>query len=386
MDFKSAPAIQEAVKTRAAEGTYGYAVPSEKLKAAIVRNAKDAWGAPDADDRWIRFHPGLIGGLFQAARLAETVIVPTPVYPPFLNAARDTGRMLTINAMDAETVMEQLDDTLASLEGKCVVLWCNPHNPTGRVWRRSELEAFSKVIAKHADKVTAVSSDEVWSGLVLDDAKTPFTSLATVAFSSKEHQPLRDRLIILTSPSKTYNVAALDMAFALIPNDALRRRYFRAGRDQAECTPFGLAAAEAILHGGGSDLRRDILTPSNGACEAWRQNIIAYLRDNRDIAVDFITTNCHDLSVTEVPEASYLLWLDATALRRPGTANLADYLRINYDLALSDGSPFFGKSDSGFLRLNFACTRSLLLEALSRLQAAVTDLAESPGTTAPPPR
>ena len=90
MDLKSAPAIQEAVKSRAAAGAYGYVLPSKDLLSAIVRNGREAWGATDFSEKWIRFHPGLIGGLYQACRLGDSVIVPTPVYPPFLNAARDS--------------------------------------------------------------------------------------------------------------------------------------------------------------------------------------------------------------------------------------------------------------------------------------------------------
>jgi len=399
MDFASAPAIQRAVVGRAEVGAYGYSLPSAGLSASIVANVQEAWKATEADATWIRYHPGLIGGLYQAARLAGengTVVVPTPVYPPFLNAARDSATMKTINAAEPADVFSELDRVLAETaaappssssspnkknKGGVVVLWCNPHNPTGRVWRREELETLADVVARHADKVTAICSDEVWSGLVFDDQATPFTSLATVAFAAedeatkKRNALLRERLIVLTSPSKTYNVAALDFAFAVVPNANLRRRYFRAGRDQAECTPFGLAAAEAILAGGGcGEVRNDVLTPANGDCEDWRRAIIDHLRPNRDVAVDFLAAHCSPhLVVTNVPEASYLLWLDATALLRK-TNNFAEYLRTNHDLVLSDGSPFFGKADSGFLRLNFACSQDLLLDALHRIKRAVDDL------------
>jgi len=287
----------------------------------------------------------------------------------------------TVDASAPETVFDEIDSALENLREKgakkCVILWCNPHNPLGRVWRREELEKLVKVVVKHGDFVTAVCSDEVWSGMVLDDDKTPFTSLAKCAFQN--NVVLRDRLVLLTSPSKTYNVAALDFAFAVVPNDHLRRRYFRHGRDQAECTPFGLAAAEAIFLKGGCEKRGDVLTPENGQCETWRLSVIDYLRSNRDLAIDFITTHCDPhIKIAATPEASYLLWLDGNGLDIP---HLADFLRDNYNIALSDGSPFFGKPDSRFLRLNFACERDLLIKALNRLKTAVDDYRAQHGTS-----
>jgi len=339
-----------------------------------------AWGADDAAERWLRFHPGLVGGLYHAARLAKggAVVVPTPVYPPFLNAARDTAdRVLGVDASAPEVVFDELDRALAGDAGPVTILWCHPHNPTGRVWRRAELEQLAQIVDTHADKVVAVCSDEVWSGLVLDDDSTPFVSLGTVAHAG--HRALRERLVVLTSPSKTYNVAALDFAVAIVPNDALRRRYFRAGRDQAEVTPLGLAAAAAVLDGAADDGRGDVLSAADGACEAWRQRLVAYLRSNRDAAVAFVEERCAPrVRVATVPEASYLLWLDASGL---GVPNAASHLRTHFGLGLNDGDPFFGKTATGFVRLNFACPRPTLEEGLQRLLRACEETTAAAGAS-----
>lgn len=367
MDLVCPEPVRAAVAKRATHGVYGYTVASPDLKNDIVDNVRAAWGAVEARPEWLRFHPGLISGLYHSARLVGregAVIVPQPVYPPFFNAARDASNLLPVDSDD----LADLERVVAANSHRpLVVLWCNPHNPTGRVWRRAELERL--VRAATAPHVVAICSDEVWSGLVLDDLATPFVSLGQLAFETEtpDAQALRKRLIVLTSPSKTYNVAALDVAFAVVPNDALRRRYVRAGRDQAECTPFGLAAAEQIFSHD-TPGAPDILRPYHGRCEPWRAKLVSYLAANRDYAVDFIRTRCAPfVAVAAIPEASYLLWLDASLL-----ADFpADYLRDDFDLALSDGGPFFAaKPDRRFVRLNFGCSRTTLEEGLRRLGAA----------------
>lgn len=232
MDIACPEPVRRAVEKRAAHGIYGYTVASPELKECIAANVASAWSAREADPSWIRFHPGLIAGLYHGARLVGReglVVAPQPVYPPFLNAARDASRLKAVDAGDFDT----LENVVATADSPTVLLFCNPHNPTGRVWRLGELERIAHLVERNAESIVAVLSDEVWSGLVYDDTRTPFTSLGQLAFSSKSYAPaLRDRLIVLTSPSKTYNIASLDFALAVIPNDSLRRRYIRAGRDQ----------------------------------------------------------------------------------------------------------------------------------------------------------
>ena len=172
---------------------------------------------------WVRWHPGLIPALYHAARLAGprgAVVVPTPVYPPFLNAAKDASQCIELDLgneggpLDEALLRETLDKAVATADGEDVVLlWCNPHNPTGRVWRRHEMEAVARECSK---RNIILASDEVWSGLILDDV--PFTPAGALDVDV--------RLISITSASKTYNVAGLDVAFAVVEDDALRRRYF----------------------------------------------------------------------------------------------------------------------------------------------------------------
>lgn len=371
MDLACPGPVREAVEKRALHGIYGYTSASDGLKRAIADNVNEAWGVQDARESWIRFHPGLIAGLYHTSRLVKdgVVIAPQPVYPPFLNAARDSAsEFVAVDSGDFDALESALE---ASRDKPTALLWCNPHNPTGRVWRREELERLAGLVEKYRDSIVAVCSDEVWSGLVLDERVTPFTSLGEI-----ESEALRKRLVVLTSPSKTYNVASLDFAIAIVPDDSLRRKYFRAGRDQAEVTPFGFAAAEAIFLGGGEC--HDIIRPAGGACEEWRKQVVKHLAANRDFAVNFVQENCAPhIKVASVPEASYLLWLQVSRDLFENSEvpySAADFLREKVGIGLTDGRPFFSGTDtkeaSTYVRLNFGCSRDRLEQGLMKLAEA----------------
>jgi len=356
-----APApVREAVAEASKAGIYGYVDPSASLVEAVCAGMGRSWGRP-VSTSWVRWHPGLIPALYHCARLAGPkgcVVVPTPVYPPFLNAAEDASQCIELDlgqrggALDESLLRETLDKAVATANGEDVVLlWCNPHNPTGRVWRRNEMEAVAR---ECASRNVILASDEVWSGLILDEVPfTPAGSLDTDV-----------RLISITSASKTYNVAGLDVAFAVVEDDGLRRRYFRAGRDQAEPSHAGLEALAAILdaEGGGPC----VLTPPRGACEAWRRAMVDHLRANRDAAVSFLERECGDLVKVAAPaESTYLLWLDARKLgASPGL------FLSQRGVYLTDGAAFGAR---GFVRLNFCCSRAVLDEGLERIKDACAE-------------
>ena len=231
-DFASPPAVRDAVRDAAAAAQFGYVNPPAALVDAARMAVGRSWGRA-VDAAWFRWQPGLIAALYHAARLAGpagAVAAPAPVYPPFRNAADDCSVRVDVDVghggepLDEAALERALEEAVEKARGgDAVLLWCNPHNPTGRVWREAEMRAVAEACA--ARNVVLVS-DEVWSGLVYD---APFTSAGIF------HGEIPGlRLVVLTSPSKTYNVAGLDLALAVIPDDALRRRYFRAGRDQAE--------------------------------------------------------------------------------------------------------------------------------------------------------
>lgn len=212
------------------------------------------------------------------------VAVATPIYYPFLSAPENhvgaelftfplARRPLNDGTPNSENIWryeideEALRATLQR-DNVRVLLWCNPHNPTGRVWTREEMRIVAQACVDHD---VALLSDEVWADLILDEEATPFTGAAAILGEEEIGERLAETgLVILTSPSKTYNVAALDLAMAVIPNKDFRHRFTKVGADVAEVPPFGYAAALACYD-----------DPS-GEVESWRQRLVHYLKANRD--------------------------------------------------------------------------------------------------------
>jgi len=210
--------------------------------------------------------------------------VATPIYYPFIAAPGNQAnaslvevpllrRPLNDGTPNSDRIWryeidEQALESALQREDVRVLLWCNPHNPTGRVWTRDEMRVVARLCAENN---VALLSDEVWADLVLDESATPFTGAAAMLAPDEVGEDLaKAGLVVLTSPSKTYNVAALDLAIAVIPDEKARRRFTAAGRDKAEVPPFGYAAALAIFE------------DSDGEVEMWRRRLVDYLRANRD--------------------------------------------------------------------------------------------------------
>jgi cysteine-S-conjugate beta-lyase len=269
------------------------------------------------------------------------VMTVTPVYPPFLEAPPNQGRRLL-------TVPATLTDgrwqlPLAAMERAVtpdtrVLLFCHPHNPLGRVWAADEVAEVARFCRRH-DLV--LCSDEIHCDLVLDPLE--HVPSATVGADGGA------RTVTLMSPSKTFNLPGLNFAFAVIADQRLRRRFERCG---AGLLPFpgcfALAAAEAAYRRGGP----------------WLEELLAYLRTNGDLVERCVAESIPRVAMTHV-EATYLAWLDVRALGLPDAAKAC----LEAGVALSAGAAF---GDPGFLRLNFACRRDTLLEALRRLRSALS--------------
>jgi cystathionine beta-lyase len=221
---------------------------------------------------------------------------------------------------------------------------CNPHNPLARVWRRDELVRLGDFCARH-DLV--LCSDEIHCDLILDES-LPHIPTATLSPETAA------RSITLMAPSKTYNVPGLGTSFAVIPDSTLRARFVRATAGiVAEVTTLGFSACEAAY--------RD--------SEPWRQDLLAYLRGNRDFLLDFLARELPSLHVATPIEATYLAWINIEAL------NLADPIAHfeQHGVGLSECA-FFGAKRGTHVRINFGCPRATLAEALRRIKTAVTAL------------
>jgi cysteine-S-conjugate beta-lyase len=345
MDFPSPPAVIAALHDRVAHGVFGYTHATDELESAVraALKAEYAWDVPPQALVWL---PGLVSGLNVLCRAVgeprDEVATFTPIYPPFLSAPgfaqRSVMRVPLVRA--AERWEMDLDLLERSLTPRTrLLLLCSPHNPVGRVWSRPELNALAEIACRH-DLV--VGSDEVHAGLVLDEDKPhlPFASLGN---------EISPRTVTLMAPSKTFNLPGLGCSFAVITDSRLRRDFCRAMEGIVpHVNLFGYSAAQAAYQDG----------------ETWRFALLAYLRGNRDLVEKKIGA-LPGLTMTHV-EATYLAWIDA---RQSGLANPVRDLE-EAGVGLSDGADF---GAPGFVRLNFGCSRSLLLEGLDRMREALVD-------------
>ncbi|GAB4177916.1 MAG: PatB family C-S lyase [Rhodocyclaceae bacterium] len=346
MDFRAPGQVLDALRRRLDHGVFGYASPPDTLPDAIAEAiARDhGWRI---EPGWLVWLPGLVSGLNVACRAVgrpgDAVFTCTPIYPPFLSAPRNWERDLVCEPLVLRGGRWEWDFERAEAAitpRTRLLLLCNPHNPTGRVFDAGELLHVAG-IAQHHDLV--VCSDEIHCGLVLEPGCThlPIASL---------DPDIARRTITLMAASKTYNLPGLGCAFAIIPDPALRRT-FRAAMAGIVPDPnvMGWVATEAAYRHGAH----------------WRERLLEYLRGNRDRAIDAIAA----LPGLEArsPQATFLAWMDARGTGLPDPAAFFESAGV----ALSDGGAF---AAPGFLRLNFGCPRWRLDEALRRMGAALAPL------------
>ncbi len=348
MDFKSAPAIIDALHARVEHGIFGYARPVKSTTDAVVVAMEQRYDWK-IDPAWIVWLPGLVVGLNVVAQAfaqpGEEVLTLAPVYPPFMSAPKNSARgsVSVPWAHDGSGWAIDWEALERAVTPRTKLFYlCNPHNPLARVWRRTELTRLAEFCERHN---LVLCSDEIHCDLILDPA---LPHIPTSVLSPE----IAARTITLMAPSKTYNVPGLGTSLAIIPDAMRRARFIRATAGiVAEATCLGFTACEAAY--------RD--------SEPWRQALLAYLRDNRDCLLDTIARELPGVRVEAPVEATYLLWMNVSAL---GLENPAAHFE-KHGVGLSDGA-MFGAAKGSHVRLNFGCTRATLVEAMRRMKAALT--------------
>ncbi|WP_028455998.1 MalY/PatB family protein [Chitinilyticum litopenaei] len=341
MDFAAPPAVLAALHERIAHGVLGYGNPPESLPAAFIDYAARHYGW-QIDPDWLVWLPGLVQGLNLACRAVgepgDAVLTATPVYPPFLRAPGLAGRTLITVPLAEQGGRWGWD--LAALEAAIspqtrLLLLCHPHNPVGRAWTRTELDALLAIAKRHQ---LVVCSDEIHCDLLLDEG------LRHQAFAGLDAD-FASQTISLFAPSKTWNLPGLGCALAVIPDAGLRRRFMR---EMAGLVPavnvLGYVAAEAAYRDDGQ----------------WHAELLATLRHNRALLIRAFAGSRLGLTV---PEATYLAWIDARSIDAQNPLPVFEAA----GLGLSDGRDF---GLPGYLRLNFGCPASTIETAIQRLQAA----------------
>lgn len=341
-DFQAAPAILEALHQRIDHGVFGYSRPSPRLIKLILERMHSLYGWQVEAD-WLLFMPGVVPGLNFACkawcRPESSIISPTPVYYPFLNAPGYNERR--ISHLPMQLVADRWLPDFERLEQLAVdadlLLLCNPHNPGGTVFTRAELEQIADIAERH--EVT-VCSDEIHCDLLLDKGARhiPFASLSAAA---------AQRSAVLMAPSKTFNIAGLCCSFAIIPNPTLRHKLQQSMRGlMADNNLLGFIAAEAAYAEG----------------EEWLAAQLEYLRDNRDLLMRELGS-LPGVKIAHI-EATYLAWIDVSGLQLENP--IASFEAGG--VGLSPGAQF---GDGNFIRLNFGCSRELLTEAIRRMKRVI---------------
>ncbi len=348
MDFRVAEPILKALHERIDHGVFGYARECGELREVVADRLRRLyrWQVP-ADA--ILFQPGVVLGFNRVCRMAAAagaaVLVQPPVYPPILGAPLQSGLTLQQSPLTrlpgGAYEMDFASLEAAMTERTRVMILCNPHNPVGRAFRPEELERLAAICLR---KGVLICSDEIHCDILYRGTRhVPVAALAP---------EIAARTVTLMAPSKTFNIPGLHCSMAIVTDSALRRRlktteppFF------PEVNALGLVAALAAYSDG----------------DEWLLQALNYLEGNCDLVVDFVSRELPGVTMFK-PEATYLAWLDCRGSAIPGDPQ--KFFLEKARVALSAG-PHFGEPGAGFARLNFACPRATLLQALGRMKAAL---------------
>ncbi|MBP1750434.1 MAG: putative aminotransferase [Deltaproteobacteria bacterium] len=350
MDFVSPEPIVKALHERVDHRVFGYAGAGEELINIIRQRLKRLYDW-DVPAEHIIFVPGVVTGLNLAFQLfagpGDAVLVQPPVYSHFIADPVIRGRTLIDPPMikkgdtyeiDFDAFEERITDATR------IYVLCNPHNPVGRVFRKDELERLADICMR---RDILICADEIHCDLLYPDHKhMPIATLSS---------EVADRTITFMSPSKTFNLAGLKCSFAVIKNPLLRKTWIRGSEGLIpHVNIMGLTAALAAYRDG----------------QDWLEQCLSYLTGNRDFLVEYVREKLSSISMTRL-EATYLAWLDFRRSGIPG--NPFRFFLKESKVALNDGVEY-GKGGEGFARLNFACPRKTLVDALERMAGAMKKL------------
>jgi cystathionine beta-lyase len=349
MDFKTPDFIIAAINKRLEHEMLGYTLIAPSFYDSVVKwnHRRHNWKIkPD----WISFSPGVVPALnllvMAFTKPGDSVIIQPPVYFPFFSAVENHGRKLVFNPLCYENGSYSIDfsDLKAKISNNTrMLILCNPHNPTGNAWSSDILRQLGEICIKNN---ILIISDEIHSDLIYGSHRhTPTASLSA---------EIANITITCMSASKTFNIAGLSTAYLVIPDSKLRLQYEKV-LDLVHVGAgniFGFVAAEAAYTFG----------------DNWLNQLMKYLAGNLTFLQDYLKSHLPMIRVIS-PQATYLIWLDCSELGM-NPADLRSFMIRDAGLGLNDG-PQFGKEGEGFQRINIACPRQVLSEALVKLHTAI---------------
>lgn len=352
MDFKTAPKILQKIKERTDNEIFGYSIIPDYWYSAYG----DWWERRHnfrLQKDWLMFASGIVPAISSIIRHFtkpdEKILLQTPVYNAFFHICEDNGREIVENPLINDKKgnyfmdFEDLERKLSYPKTTLMIL-CNPHNPVGRLWESSELKKIGELCAKH--KVVVVS-DEIHCDLTDPGLSyTPFISVS---------ETCRDNSITCISPTKAFNLAGMKTSALAVPNEAIRRKTQKALSTDCldEPNSFSCVAADAAFNCG----------------EEWLDELREYLAENKRIVKDYISKELPKITLTPC-EATYLMWLDCEKIRG-FTSQSPGIIRKKTGLFLSEGK-IYGKAGEKCMRMNVACTKAVLSDALDRLKTGIS--------------
>lgn len=345
MDFQVPDCVIAALQSYVTAGTFGYYRTPDSYYDAFINWEKEQHGF-EVQKEWIRFSPGVVSAFYWIVQFmtnpGDAVIVTTPVYYPFMNSVKDNGRKLITSDLLNTNGTYSVD--FADFEKKIVendvklFILCSPHNPVGRVWTYEELKTLFDICRKHN---VFVISDEIHHDLVFSEyAHIP--SLTVGNYS--------DMMIMLTAPSKTFNLAACQNSVIVIPDEEIREKWdtFTGNLRVTDGNSFGYIAAEAAYTGG----------------HAWYEEMKEIVYGNYQYMKDSFAKELPDVSVSPL-EGTYLAWIDMRHYLKP--EEMTEFMQEKCDLAFDYGDWFGGENFAGFIRMNLATKRENVEMAVQRI-------------------
>ena len=350
MDFRISSYIQEAIAARGEHGIFGYSEPGEEYFEAVREwmRKRHNW---KVDRKWLVKTPGVVYALAMAVKAYtkenDAVLIQQPVYHPFRNIVEDNDRRVVDNPLKQDGTgkyymdFSDLEDKIVKEDVKLMLL-CNPHNPVGRVWTKEELCQLGDICCRH--KVIVVS-DEIHADFVFSGKHQVFMDLK---------EEYKDITLTCTAPSKTFNIAGLQVSNIFIANKELRRDFRKQikATGLGELNAMGLVACQAAYRDG----------------EEWYQGMLSYIKGNISYLREYLLEHLPKVKMIE-PEGTYLVWLDFRELGLNGK-ELDEFIIKKAGLWLNGGT-IFGDEGEGFQRINVACPRSILKQALEQLRQAI---------------
>lgn len=355
MDLRTAPEIIQAIERRAAHGVYGYTIVPDEWYETIMKWWEVRYHF-EIRREWLMFCTGVIAAVSSIVRrvtaIGENVVILTPVYNIFANSIVNNGRHLLECPLVYEKGNYEID--FADLEQKLahpettMLIFCNPHNPVGKIWSAEEMALVGELCRRH--HVTVVS-DEIHCDLTVPgESYTPFASVSDIC---------RNISITCIAPTKTFNLAGIHTAAVFAANEALRRKVSRGINNDEVAEPNAFAVTAAVA--------------AYGEGAGWLEELREYLQENRRAVGKYLAEKLPRLHLVQ-SKATYLLWIDCSGLRRE-PKGLAAFIRRDTGLYLTDGSVYGGNGNQ-FLRMNIACPRESVMDGMERLDRGIRHFEE----------